>query len=224
MTQNALALVTGASGNLGGAVTARISQSGMAVARVERSRVRLGERTVSDIDLSDAASVQRAFALLTANGQSLSAVVHTVGTFRATGPLEAAKDSDFIELFQINVLTTLHVLQAAVRIMRPQGHGRIALVASTDAQLGRAELSAYGASKGAQLRVFESAARELEGSGVALNAVLPGTMDTPQNRAAMPEADPSRWVTLAEVAEVLAFLVSDAASGLHGQALRVERS
>ena len=79
--------------------------------------------------------------------------------------------------------------------------------------------SAYGASKAAQLRMIESAAAELRGQGVTLNAVLPTTMDTPQNRAAMPTADRSSWLSLAAVAEVLVFLVSPAASAIHGQAI-----
>jgi NAD(P)-dependent dehydrogenase (short-subunit alcohol dehydrogenase family) len=107
--------------------------------------------------------------------------------------------------------------------MLPQRAGRIAAVASLDALAGVAQRAAYGASKAAQLRMIESAAADLQGTPITLNAVLPNTMDTPQNRAAMPGADPSRWVKLEEVANVLAFLVSDAASAVNGQALRVER-
>ena len=224
MTQQAFAIVTGASGNLGSVVVSRLSADGLRVAQVERSRMLLDGAPVAELDLGDGPSVRRAFAVLPLSGSKLQAVVHTVGTFRAGSALPDAPDSDFQDLFQINVMTTLHVIQAALSIMLPQRSGRIAVVASIDALAGVAKRAAYGASKAAQLRVVESTAAELRGSGVTLNAVLPGTMDTPQNRAAMPKADPTSWVKLEEVADVLGFLASERASAVHGQAIRVERS
>lgn len=224
MTQRPFAIVTGANGNLGTAVVSRLSADGLRVAQVERSRIVLDGAPVADVDLADGASVRRAFAALPLSGARLQAVVHTVGTFRAGNALPEAPDQEFHELFQINVMTTVHVIQGALSIMLPQRSGRIAVVASLDALAGVAKRAAYGATKAAQLRVVESAAAELRGTSVTLNAVLPGTMDTPQNRAAMPTVDPASWVKLEEVADVLGFLVSDRASAVHGQALRVERS
>ena len=223
MTQSPLAIVTGANGNLGSAVVTRLQADGFTVAQVERSRIVLNGAPIADVDLTDAASTRRGFALA-AQGAELRAVVHTVGTFRAGTPLVDTPDAEFLELFQTNVMTTLHVVQASLALMLPQRAGRIAAVASLDALTGVAQRAAYGASKAAQLRMIESAAADLHGTRITLNAVLPSTMDTPQNRAAMPGADPSRWVKLEEVANVLAFLVSDAASAIQGQAIRVERS
>ncbi|HKU38250.1 MAG TPA: SDR family oxidoreductase [Polyangiales bacterium] len=223
MTQP-LAIVTGANGNLGKAVVARLKADGMRVAEVERSRMLFEGAPIADVDLGDAASVRRAFTALPLAGTRLQAVVHTVGTFRSTGTLSEAADQDFLELFQTNVMTSVHVIQAAIGVMLPQGFGRIAVVASADALAGQAKRAAYSASKAAQLRVVESAAAELRGTNITLNAVLPGTMDTPQNRSAMPKADPAKWVKLEEVADALSFLVSERASAVHGQALRVERS
>jgi NAD(P)-dependent dehydrogenase (short-subunit alcohol dehydrogenase family) len=217
-------LVTGASGNLGRAVVSRLEADGFRVARAERSRIVLEGTEVATFDLGDAASTRRAFAALPLAGAKLHGVVHTVGTYTSSGTLADVPDAEFLELFQTNVMTTVHVLQAALAIMLPQGFGRIAVVASGDALRGEAKRSAYGASKAAQLRIVESTAAEIRGSGVTLNAVLPSTMDTPQNRAAMPKVDPARWVTLDEVANVLRFLISDGASGVHGQSVRVERS
>jgi NAD(P)-dependent dehydrogenase (short-subunit alcohol dehydrogenase family) len=224
MTQTSIDLVTGANGNLGSAVVQHLQGLGHCVAKVERGKLVLDDAALSDIDLSDLASVRHAFSTLAGAGFALRAVVHTVGVFRSSGVLVETPDADFVELLQINVMTTVHVVQAALGLMLPANSGRIAVVASGDALAGRAKVAPYAASKAAQLRVIESVAHELRGSAVTLNAVLPGTMDTPQNRAAMPDADPKRWVSLAEVASVLAFLVSDAASGIHGQAIRVDRS
>jgi NAD(P)-dependent dehydrogenase (short-subunit alcohol dehydrogenase family) len=223
MTDQPLAIVTGASGNLGTAVVTRLVADGLRVARVERSRIVLDGADPVDVDLSNGASTRTAFELVT-RGTKLRAVVHTVGTFRAGTPLVDAADEEFSELFQTNVMTTLHVVQAALAIMLPQNSGRIAVVASLDALDAAPKRAAYGASKAAQLRLMESAAADVKATPITLNTVLPSTMDTPQNRAAMPKADPSKWLKLDEVANVLAYLVSDAASGIHGQAIRVERS
>jgi NAD(P)-dependent dehydrogenase (short-subunit alcohol dehydrogenase family) len=222
MTDAPLAIVTGANGNLGSAVVKRLEVDGHKVAQVERSRVLLDGAPITDIDLSDGTSTQRAFSLIASHGR-IAALVHTVGTFRPGARFTTTADTDFVELFQTNVMTTVHAVAAALAIMQPQNSGRIAVVASLDALSGVAKRAAYGASKAAQLRAIESAAAEVRGTPITINAVLPSTMDTPQNRAAMPKADTSKWVTLEEVANVLAFLVSDAASGLNGQALRVER-
>jgi NAD(P)-dependent dehydrogenase (short-subunit alcohol dehydrogenase family) len=223
MTDQALAIVTGANGNLGSAVVSHLIADGFRVAQVERTRILLDGAEVAEVDLSNGASTRKAFELV-ARGTKLQAVVHTVGTFRAGAPLVDASDEEFTELFQTNVMTTLHVVQAALAIMQLQKSGRIAVVASLDALQGVAKRAAYGASKAAQLRLIESAAADLKGTPITLNTVLPGTMDTPQNRAAMPKADPAKWLKLEEVANVLAYLVSDAASGIHGQSIRVERS
>jgi NAD(P)-dependent dehydrogenase (short-subunit alcohol dehydrogenase family) len=221
MSPTALAIVTGASGNLGRAVLARLATSGLSIASVEHSTLHLGEELVCSIDLADADSVSRAFAEASRRSGPLLAVVHTVGIYRGGRTLIDSPDADFLELYQTNVLTTLHVLQGALQLMQPQRQGRIAVVASSDALLGPAAHAAYAASKAAQLRVVESAAAEAKQYGIGINAILPGTMDTPQNRAAMPMADRSAWLQLSDVANVLAYLVSPESAAIHGQALRL---
>ncbi|HKP63791.1 MAG TPA: SDR family oxidoreductase [Polyangiales bacterium] len=223
MQEPSITLVTGANGNLGRAVVQHLESSGLRVARVESGKLFIDAAALAEIDLGDPTSVRRAFGALVETGVSLAAIVHTVGVFRSGHSLPETPDADFVELFQTNVMTTVHVIQAALPLMLRAQRGRIAVVASLDALAGRARVAAYGASKAAQLRVIESAAQELRGSGITINAVLPSTMDTPQNRAALPDADPRQWVSPSEVASTLAFLVSDAASRIHGQAIRVER-
>jgi NAD(P)-dependent dehydrogenase (short-subunit alcohol dehydrogenase family) len=216
-----VAVVTGATGNLGGAVVARLEADGASVIAVERDRVRHRDEIVCEIDLGNADSTLRAFAALSDRFGRIDGVIHTVGTYRGGVRLVDTPDDDFTSLFAINVLTTVHLLRAAIPAMLAQGSGQIAVVGSADAVHAVAGQSAYGASKAAQLRTIESAAAELSGQGVTLNAVLPTTMDTPQNRAAMPAADRSSWVTLDAVAEVLVFLVSPAGAAIHGQAIQV---
>lgn len=221
MSNQPLVIVTGANGNLGRAVVARLAERGMRVARVERSVLHLGEEFDCELDLSNGSSVARGFAEAARRAGGLAAVVHTVGAYRGGHTLNETHDSDFLELFQTNVMTTVHVLQAALAVMLPQKSGRIAVVASTDAMLGEARHSAYAASKGAQLRVVESAAAEAKPHGIAINALLPSTLDTPQNRAALPQADFSSWQSLSDVAGVLAFLISPESGPIYGQALRL---
>jgi NAD(P)-dependent dehydrogenase (short-subunit alcohol dehydrogenase family) len=221
MSNTDLAIVTGASGNLGRAVVTRLHAAGLRVARVGRSSLELDDELVCAIDLADGASVAHAFTQLSERAGPLVALVHTVGVFRGGHTVIDTPDAEFLELFQTNVLTTLHALQGALKVMQPHRRGRIAVVVSSDASLGPAERAAYAASKAAQLRVVESAAAEAAVHGISINAILPGTMDTPQNRAAMPQADRSTWLQLSDVANVLAYLVSPESTALCGQALRL---
>jgi NAD(P)-dependent dehydrogenase (short-subunit alcohol dehydrogenase family) len=110
---------------------------------------------------------------------------------------------------------------AVVPVMWAAGRGSIVDVGSLAGQKATKVLSAYAASKSAVLRLTESLADELKGQGTRANAILPSTIDTPQNRAMMPKVDPSRWVTPAQLAQVIGFLLSDAASGVTGASIPV---
>ncbi|HET8936014.1 MAG TPA: SDR family NAD(P)-dependent oxidoreductase [Polyangiales bacterium] len=219
MQRTPLAIVTGAGGNLGSAVVARLTASGYRVARVHRNVMHLAEEYDCEIDLGDRGSVTRAFAEAARRAGKLDALIHTVGTFHSGAGVAEAADSDYQALFQTNVMTTLHVLQAALPLLHGQREGSVAVVCARDALSGSAGHAAYAASKAAQLRIVESAAAEAKPFGVRINALLPGTMDTPQNRAAMPEADRSSWLQVPAVAEVLCYLVSPAAAAVQGQAI-----
>ncbi len=131
----------------------------------------------------------------------------------------ASDDSDF--LFDINVRTTLLCCRAVIPQMLRQGHGKLVNLASRDALAGSAGYSAYSASKSAVLRLTESLAAELKNSNINVNCILPGTIDTPQNRKAIPNGDYSKWVEPEAVANVLLFLVSEASGAINGAALPV---
>ena len=105
--------------------------------------------------------------------------------------------------------------------MREAKSGSIVNIGSAGAAKGGSGMGAYAAAKSAVLRLTESLADELKGQGVRVSCVLPSIIDTPQNRADMPKADTSRWVTPLQIAEVIAFLLSDAASGVSGAAVPV---
>ncbi|HEX4353428.1 MAG TPA: SDR family oxidoreductase [Polyangiales bacterium] len=216
-----LVVVTGADGNLGAAVLGQLESSHARIVAIERTRVRHGERIFGDLDILRADSVEAMFGQVHDALGPIDGVIHTVGMYRGGHRLLDTPTDDFDLLFKVNALATANVLRAALSVMLPERRGRIAVVSSTDAISGGANQSAYAASKAAQLRLIESVAAEVRGSGIGINAVLPTTMDTPQNRAAMPNADRSSWLSLESVARVLVFLVSPSAAAIHGQAIQL---
>ncbi len=124
-------------------------------------------------------------------------------------------------MVELNAGSVIAAAGAFVPHMLAAGRGRVVNVAAAAALRGAAGMGPYSAAKGAVVRLTESMAAELGGRGINVNCVMPGTMDTPQNRAAMPDADPRGWVTTDEVADVILFLSSRAGRAVHGAAIPV---
>ena len=222
-------LITGASGNLGRAVAAAFAARGANLALLDRDRAHLdaafgGEsdrRMLVAADLLDAAVVEAAAAAVVARFGRIDALCNIAGGFRMGTPVHATSDADWNFLFDLNVRTVLHTARAVVPRMLAAGRGRIVNVGAFAAQKGAADMGAYVASKSAVIRLTETMAAELRDRGINVNCVLPTIIDTPENRKAMPGADPSRWVAPADLASVIAFLASDAARAVHGAAVPV---
>ena len=222
-------LITGASGNLGRAVAAAFAARGANLALLDRDRAHLdaafgGEsdrRMLVAADLLDAAVVEAAAAAVVARFGRIDALCNIAGGFRMGTPVHATSDADWNFVFDLNVRTVLHTARAVVPRMLAAGRGRIVNVGAFAAQKGAADMGAYVASKSAVIRLTETMAAELRDRGINVNCVLPTVMDTPENRNAMPGADPSRWVAPADLASVIAFLASDAARAVHGAAVPV---
>ena len=136
-------------------------------------------------------------------------------------PVHETPDADFDFLFGVNVRTMLNAVRAVVPRMLEGGGGKIVNVGAFSAQKGVAQMGAYVASKSAVIRLTETMATELREKNINVNCVLPTVIDTPENRAAMPKADPRRWVSAADLAAVIVFLASDSARALHGAAVPV---
>lgn len=228
--QGHVVIVTGAAGNVGAAACRLVAAQGGRVVAVDRAPDRLepvvkalrgeGHLLEAGVDLGSAEAAASLVARVLERSGRLDGLIHTVGGFRAA-PLAAADDALWETMFAVNLKTTLNMIRAAAAPMRAAGTGAIAVIAAGAGLKAPAGLAAYASSKSAVMRLVESAADELKGEGVRVNSVLPGTIDTPQNRAAMPDADPSKWVSVDEVASVLAFLVSPAAAGVTGAAIPI---
>ena len=231
MFKDEVVIVTGAAGNLGAAVVGVLAGRGAQLAAMDRTQAALDQVLAglaeptrhlgaAGIDLTDpvvcAALVER---VLQRFGR-VDGLVNTVGTFAMAG-IDAADPAQWEFLFKVNLATTLNMCRATVPPMRAAGRGSIVNVGAGAGLKAPAGMSAYAASKSAVLRLTESLADELKAHGVRANSVLPSTIDTPQNRAAMPKADTGKWVTPIQVAEVVAFLLADAGSGVTGAAVPV---
>ena len=214
-------LVTGASGGLGPFIVQALSAQGdtvVAVARTQKTlrQVAGGAHEVA-ADVTTEAGAAHAVAQAEQFGP-LSAVVCAVGGWQG-GTADATSMDTWNQMFAVNTRSAFLVARAALRMMLPRGGGRLVFVASQSARHGDAGAAAYAASKAAVVSLVESIAAQGRSHGVTANAVLPGTIDTPANRAAMPSADPAGWVRPEEVAAAIAFLASEEASGVTGSLL-----
>ena len=223
-------IVTGAAGNVGSVLAALLASRGARIAAVDTLKDRLaavtaglagrGHLAFSDCDLIDAAATNALVAKIQETCGRLDGVGTTVGGFAMAKLADAGLDQ-WDHMFALNVKTTWNIFRAAVPLMRQGGGGALVGIGSAAGLKGSAEMAAYGATKSAVMRLTESLADELRADRIRVNAVLPSTIDTPQNRAAMPGADISRWVKPSEVAQAMAFLLSDQASGVTGALLPV---
>lgn len=225
-------IVTGAAGNVGSALAQVLAGKGARVAAVDidRAKDRLeavvaalpgsGHLALSRFDLMHPAMTQALVDHVVATTGALHGVGTTVGGFAMAKLAETGLDH-WEQMFNLNVRTTWNIYQAAAPAIRAAGGGALCGIGSITGLRGGAEIAAYGAMKGAVMRLTESLAEELRADRIRVNAVLPTTIDTPQNREAMPDANTTRWVKPVEVAEAMAFLLSDAASGVSGALLPV---
>lgn len=220
-----IVVITGAAGNLGRALAQVVQESGATRVLFDRSHDSLakiyGENSartqlVGNADLTDETSVNSAVAAVLKHHGRIDALGHTVGGFAGGKKVHEDDLANWELMYRMNVHTTLLMCRAVVPVMLKQGAGAIVTVGARAALAGVPGLAAYCASKSAVIRLTESLAQELKDSGITANGVLPGTIDTPQNRRDMPNADFSKWVAPTAIANVMAFLMSGEASVVSG--------
>lgn len=216
-------IITGASGALGKVVAETAIARGARVAGIDYANAKSGTTAdrieLGGVDLSDPAQAQQAVDAAAAHFGRLDVLVNIAGAFA----FETVADGDpkiWQRLYMINVTTALNASRAAIPHLVASAAGRIINIGALGALQAGAGMGAYAASKGGVHRLTEALAAELKGK-VTVNAVLPSTIDTPANRRDMPKADFTTWVTADELANVILFLASDAASAVTGALLPV---
>ena len=222
-------VITGASGNLGRALAATFAARNARLVLIDRQRDRLDalygaedvRRLHVSADLMNADAVEAAAKAAVDRFGRVDVLCNIAGGFRMGPPVHETSDADWSFLFDINARTLLHAARAFVPRMLQGGGGKIVNVGAFSAQKGTANMGAYVASKSAVIRLTESMAAELREKNVNVNCVLPTIIDTPENRKAMPDADPTKWVAPEDLANVIAFLASDAARAVHGASVPV---
>ena len=212
-------LVTGAAGVLGQTVIATLAARGEAVAAVDLAPTipQAGQRlSFGGVDLADPAAGAALLAQLAGSSGAgpLTGLVNVAGGFVWETVSEGGWGS-WERMYRINVQTAFEASRLALPALRAARGAIVNVSAAATARAG-AGMGAYTAAKSAVSRLTEALAAEELANGVRVNAVMPSVIDTPANRRDMPDADPGRWVTPTEIAEVVAFLLSPAASGVTG--------
>ena len=215
-------MLTGAAGNLGRAVAAAFGDANLVLLDLKRGSLQDSDRQLFvETDLLNAQSVQAAVDKTVARFKRIDVLCNIAGGFRMGSAVHETSDKDWDLMLNLNARTVLNMSRAVVPVMLKGGGGKIVNIGAFAAQKGAAQMGAYIASKSAVIRLTETMAAELREQNINVNCVLPTIIDTPENRAAMPKADPKRWVAPQDLAQVIAFLASDAARAIHGAALPV---
>lgn len=233
MGQPTTIMITGAAGHLGRAVAARARAQGARLLLLDRDAAALqqafGEMAQRDgaavqllaADLLDRAQLAAGLAPLLQQLGRVDALLHIAGGFRMGEAVHEISERSWDFLMDLNARSLVNVAAVLVPQLLAQGGGRIVTVGAGAALRGGAQMGAYAASKSALIRLTESMSAELRQRGINVNCVLPSIIDTPDNRAAMPDADASQWVHPDALADVMLFLASDAARAVHGAAVPV---
>jgi NAD(P)-dependent dehydrogenase (short-subunit alcohol dehydrogenase family) len=226
MAEHALAgrtvLVLGGTGNLGHAVVERFLADGATViagdAKPPADNRRVPGADYLTVDLLDEASVAAVLAAITARPL---AVVNLVGGYTPPQPVADLDIGVLREQFELNLVTAAIITKHAMPLLTAQGGGTIVHTSSRVATQNGENGFAYSVTKLAVVRLVEAAAAEGREHGVRVNCIMPSIIDTPVNRAALPNAKHEHWPKPAELAAVLAFLVSDDAALISGAAIPV---
>ncbi|SFF24404.1 NADP-dependent 3-hydroxy acid dehydrogenase YdfG [Fontimonas thermophila] len=218
-------VVTGAFGHLGAAVAHLAATRGARVAMVDRAPQPPPDPPAAafaqgGVDLSDADAARVVMTAIAAQLGAIDALVNVAGTFRWE-TIEAGSAETWDALYRINLRSALCATQAALPHLLRRPAGRIVNVGAHAAARAGLGMGAYAASKSGVARLTEALSEELKDRGITVNAVLPGIIDTPQNRRDMPDADPTRWVAPSAIAEVIGFLLTDAAAAVTGALIPV---
>jgi len=222
-------MITGAAGALGCAVADEFRALGYQLLLVARNVEVLNPQSgtmAHDIDcfeanLLDRLQVDAAIQTAVQRHGGIDVLCHLAGGFRMGDSVQSTSDETFDFLMDVNVRTLLPIVASLAPHMVRAGGGKIITIGAFGALRGKAQMGAYAASKSALMRLTESLSEELKEHHVNVNCVLPSIINSPENRAAMPDVDPAAWVQPDSLAQVIAFLASDGARDIHGAMIPV---
>jgi NAD(P)-dependent dehydrogenase (short-subunit alcohol dehydrogenase family) len=214
-------LITGAGGGLGSAVVEAFLATGATVYGADlswRQQPHANPRFHPiEANLAQRAECDRVAKL----AAPVDGLVHLVGGFGGGHPVAETEDETWEKMLDMNLRSAYSMFRAVLPQMLKAGQGRIVAVGSRAAAEPMPNFAAYSVSKAALVTLVKTVALEVKDSGITANVILPSVIDTPANRAAMPSADPSKWVTPESIAGLLVWLVSDAARDVNGAAIPI---
>lgn len=219
-------IVTGGFGVLGQAVAQAFAALGDKVARIDfapaASRALEGALDIGGVDLTSASATQAALDEVVARHDGIDVLVNVAGGF-AWETIEGGSLDTFAKMHAMNLMTNATITKLALPQLKASAAGRIVNIGAGGALKAAVGMGAYAASKSGVHRLTEALAEELAGTSVTINAILPSIIDTPANRADMPDADFSTWVQPSAIADVIAFLASDSGRAITGALIPVTR-
>jgi NAD(P)-dependent dehydrogenase (short-subunit alcohol dehydrogenase family) len=229
MARNDVVMITGATGNLGRATASAFARQGARLCLLARKlddvegyrKEGAGDVLACPADLMEAKAIDAAVAKAVERFGQIDVLCNIAGGFAMGEAVHEIDAKGWARMMELNAGSVLRMAHAVVPHMLARKSGRIVNVGAYGALGGKAQMGAYIASKSAVIRLTESMAAELRDAGINVNCVLPSIIDTPENRAAMPKANPAKWVAPEDLAAVILFLASPAARAVHGAALPV---
>ena len=218
-------LVTGANGGLGTYVTQAFLDSGATVIgtsrKIQQSDFSNPSFSAMPAEISTREGAKVLVDQVAARFGKLDVLVHTVGGFAGGQSIADTDDATFQRMFDLNLNSVFNILRATIPALRQTGDGRIIAIGSRAALEPGAGVGAYSASKAAMVSLIRTVALENKDAGLRANVILPGTMDTPANRKAIPNADVSKWVRPAAVANLITWLAGDSGKDINGAVIPV---
>ena len=220
-------IVTGGFGVLGHVVAEAFSRQGDRVARIDfapSAAVALASSLdIGGVDLTNADATQAALDKVVAAHGGIDVLVNVAGGF-TWETLEGGSLDSWAKMQAMNLMTNATITKLALPALKAAEQGRIVNIGAGAAVKAGMGMGAYTASKAGVHKLTEALAEELGGTGVTVNAILPSIIDTPTNRADMPDADFSQWVLPQAIADVILFLASPAARAVTGALIPVTRN
>jgi NAD(P)-dependent dehydrogenase (short-subunit alcohol dehydrogenase family) len=220
-----VALITGANGGLGTFVTKSMLDAGFTVIglapKIQISDFDHPHFTALPTSLGSLDAARKAVDTVIAHFGKIDVLAHLVGGFAGGQSVADTDDATFQRMFEMNVNAAFHILRAVIPPMRKAQTGRIVAIGSRAAEDPGANVGAYSASKAALVSLIRTVAIENKAAGITANVILPGTMDTPANRQAMPKADTSQWIQPSSVASLIVWLAGETAKDVTGAVIPV---